>query len=1125
MLQAADPLPVHGAGGAATSVFAAAELDLKKLQPAPGFKVELFAAEPQVQNPVAFSIDERGRMFVAETHRWRSSIFDITKAAPWLLSDLSFRTVADRGAFLRGEFATNLTVLTRDSELVRLVEDRDGDGRADTSSVAARGFNDVTAGVGAGVLARHSVLYYTCIPDLWRFESPGRDWKGFDVTRTDGPTAGAARIAGGFGVHIGVSGHDLHGLVLGPDGKIYFSSGDRGFDVTTREGRRLRSPDTGAVLRCNPDGSELELYCTGLRNPQELAFDDQGNLWTDDNDTAGPDDSRVLHLVEGGDYGWRCSYQHQAGFGPWCLENLWRGNLDDALPPAGTVAQGPCGLVAYPGTGLSERFQGRFLVCDFPGGIWSFGVKPRGASYEVTDREKFLWNCWPTDVDFGPDGNVYVTDWVQGWTQPDQGRIYRVKPPAREASAEVLVSETRRLLEEGFEGRPVQQIVGWLGHADRRVRLEAQFELARRGAAGAAALADTARASTQRLARLHAIWGLGQKPTGVGGPGADLTGRGVMLQTLLADRDPECRAQAARVLGDLGVREAVPALARQTDDPSPRVRMFVGISLGKLGDASAVPALVEMLRADEGLDPFVRHAGVSALARLASSAGLAVLRHDHSPAVRRAALLALRRQASPEIALFLSAAGFDAGLAYEAARAINDVPIAGAMPALADFLQHASAPDTMRQLAEVAAWSSPAPAGTNQPVPSVLIGTLRRALNACYRLGRAGDADRVAEFATRSHIPDDLRVEALQMLAEWASPPALDRVMGLFRPLPARPVEPARAAAARLLEPLLASTTASEPIRMAAVRLVGRLELRAGGSILAALFKSTESPALRREILSALSATQDPSLRATVRLALSNPDPATRREALAHAGELKGTGLAALLEGWLQSDPDLRLQQAALAALGRLGEPDADAALGRALQKLLAGGLPDELHLDLLEAAQARAAGSPALQSLLAQREQQLPTGEEAGRYPELWQGGDMTAGRILFNERADAACVRCHTLWGKGGTVGPVLDGVGNRLSRAALLESILFPNKTIATGFENVLVTLRDGAIPAGLVKEEDATELRLESPEDGSLRLRKDRIVSRRRGLSAMPEGMDRVLSRRDLRDLVEFLSAVK
>ena len=108
---------------------------IKKFTVAPGIKVDLFATEPQLENPVAISVDERGRVFVAETHRYRTAIFDVTVKTNWLLRDLSLRTVGDRDAFLRETFATNLSVLTRESEQIRLVEDRDGDGRADHSSV------------------------------------------------------------------------------------------------------------------------------------------------------------------------------------------------------------------------------------------------------------------------------------------------------------------------------------------------------------------------------------------------------------------------------------------------------------------------------------------------------------------------------------------------------------------------------------------------------------------------------------------------------------------------------------------------------------------------------------------------------------------------------------------------------------------------------------------------------------------------------------------------------------------------------------------------------------------------------------------------------------------------------
>ena len=137
----------------------------------------------------------------------------------------------------------------------------------------------------------------------------------------------------------------------------------------------------------------------------------------------------------------------------------------------------------------------------------------------------------------------------------------------------------------------------------------------------------------------------------------------------------------------------------------------------------------------------------------------------------------------------------------------------------------------------------------------------------------------------------------------------------------------------------------------------------------------------------------------------------------------------------------------------------------------------------------------------------------------------DAARGRDIFNKHAGVQCLRCHALSGKGGTVGPDLAGAGARLTRELLLESIVFPNKQIAPGFENVAVVLKNGGTRAGVVKSETDSELVLHSLEDGVMRIAKDTIQSRTKGLSAMPEGLDKLMTRRELRDLVEYLSTLK
>src|SRR5262249_17898098 len=281
-------------------------------------------------------------------------------------------------------------------------------------------------------------------------------------------------------------------------------------------------PDTGGVLRCDLDGSNLELYSTGLRNPQELAFDDFGNLFTVDNNSDSGDLARLVHVVDGGDSGWRSGYPYgtarhaptvkQGRPGPWNYEPPWKpGEVEAAyvLPPLKNFSNGPSGFTAYPGVGLSDRYKGHFFLANFSGntvasGIYSFGIKPKGASFEMTDDHRFIWNLLATDCEFGPDGAFYVSDWIDGWELTGKGRIYKFTDP--QAMKDPAVAEARRLIADGMEGRSVVDLVKLLNHPHRNVRLEAQFALAAKGVAGIAALNPVARKDPNRQARLHAIW-------------------------------------------------------------------------------------------------------------------------------------------------------------------------------------------------------------------------------------------------------------------------------------------------------------------------------------------------------------------------------------------------------------------------------------------------------------------------------------------------------------------------------------------------------------------------------------------------------------------------------------------
>src|SRR5688572_2851758 len=239
-----------------------ARLALQRFSLPQGLKASLWAAEPMLANPVAIDFDEKGRLFVSETHRYRSSVLDIRGYMGMLEQDLALRTIEDRLKLHRAIFGEAAAKqLAIEGEIVRLVEDKDGDGVADASRVFSDGYNTELDGIASGVLARHGQVWFTNIPSLWRLdEQPDGSVKKNELLR-------------GFGVRYNFTGHDFHGLAMGHDGKLYYSIGDRGTHVRGKEGQVVDYPDDGAVFRSNPDGTGLELFARGLRNPQELAFD------------------------------------------------------------------------------------------------------------------------------------------------------------------------------------------------------------------------------------------------------------------------------------------------------------------------------------------------------------------------------------------------------------------------------------------------------------------------------------------------------------------------------------------------------------------------------------------------------------------------------------------------------------------------------------------------------------------------------------------------------------------------------------------------------------------------------------------------------------------------------------
>lgn len=1085
--------------------------------------VSLFVDESQTQNPSAICFDREGRLYIAEIHRWRDGVEDIRNQQAMLADDIAIQTNADRLAMYQ-KHATHLPLAhyTAYEDRIVRVEDADGNGRADKVSVFADGFNDALDGPGIGVIADEAgAVYYTNIPRLWKLEDADGDGKAEVKTV----------IQDGFGPRMSLSGHDMHGLAWGPDGRLYWSIGDRGYSITTKEGRHYYRPMEGAVFRCDPDGSNVEEYHRGLRNPQELAFDDFGNLFTCDNDADSWDTGRLVYILEGGNTGWDHGHQallifrNQLGLrtpdyahpgkstipmNPWMTEGLWEpeheGRPAWALPPIEKISWGPSGLVYnYGVTALPERYAKHFFVCNFGGSkgdLETFAVEPQGAGFKAVNHHVFMVGLGNTDVEFGPDGKMYLSCFNNnGWYKENLGNIYALASP--EALKSDALKATQALLVSDFREKPAADLAGLLGHADQRVRLRAQFALVGKGAAEASPLLVAATEAAQPLLkRLHGIWGLGQlarkDPAHLATP-----------TQLLTDADAEVRAQAAKTLADSRHVQAGLDLVAALQDESPRVRAFAAIGVGKCRNAQGMDALLELAAANDDKDPFLRHACVQGLYYLRESERLLKKVDDPSAAVRRATLLTLRMWEDPRCSYLLDDP--DQSIRYEAIRAIHDLNLPVAQTALAAQLERYA----------TAAEGTPMPADHRDQIIQL------RLINANFRLGKKENATRLLAYAAQTKLPELCRDQALAALAEWASPTPVDPVVGMHRPLDAAHREDIAAIVQEGLPKIF--ETAQGHLLARALKLALQYQAPAPPELLTKELNDTQKDAESRSAALRLLAARNPEVLAPlVDGLLKDQSPALRAEMAKQLLQSEpARGLQAILA--LGRSGDLRDRQAAHGQLASLASPEAAQWFTEALDGLLAGKEPEGSRLDLLEAAATRT--EPAIQEKLAAWTKSLDAADPIAAYRPALAGGDADRGREIFNTHAAAQCAKCHRVsGGEGGEAGPDLGDIAKRHDAEYLLTSLVNPSAFVVPGYGITLATMKDGTAIGGTLMEENEQEITLKVPDPANAsaqvlkKIPLSEIASRQPPISAMPP-MIALLNKREMRDLVAYLATLK
>jgi len=1020
-LRAIDLVPITNAALPANAIDAAPP----PLAVPAGFEVERVAGPPLVLHPMLASFDDRGRLYVAES----------------------------AGVNSRGN-----ALLESPPHSIRVLEDSDGDGRFDKSAL----FADKLV-FPQGILWHDGWVYVSSPPNFWRL----RDSDG------DGVADRREVLATGF-ANTGVS-DDMHGASLGPDGRVYWCAGRFPHEIRRPGSPLVHKGRAPLILRCRPDGSELEVVCGSHGNAVGVAFTDAGDCFASGtflaDDSMGPGlRDALIHCVDGGQYPIR---------GMVTNEHKRTGDLLPALTHLGVSASSD--VMIYRGDTLGDPYRGNLFSALFNmHKVARHVLEPDGTTYRCRN-EDFLTSTstdfHPTDVFEDADGSLLVVD-TGGWfiigcptsqiAKPEvYGGIYRVRRTGAKSH------DDPRGRSIAWDSQSPAALATLLDDRRFAVRDRAMCELAARQSGALPALRDALAKASKPRTRLNAVWTLSR---------IDAAEAKTAMHAALADRDAGVRQAAARAVGLRKDPEATRQLVQLLRDDAPPVRREAATSLGRIGDVQAVPALLAALPGAS--DRFLQHAILFALIRIddrqSTQPGLA----DALPEVRRGALMALDQMNHGDLSR------------EDVARALGSGDV---------LVQNAA----LEVISRRRGWAGEITGLAREWLADKKLSPERQAALRGVLMAFAGEPPvqkLIAEALASANSPRATRLLLLEVVSrgelaelprDW-QPPLLDA-------LRSADVEIAREAVA-------AVATTSKPLGgdelIALARDAGRpADLR----VAAAAVVSRNGPPLPQDVFEFLAGQCQGDVAPVVRLAASRALGGARLEGEQFRPAAELIASAGPLE---------------LPALVGMYENQSSAAAGRQLIDALAkspgiAGLPPARLVKLLDKfpPEVRSAAEPLLKRVA------VDAGAQAARLAELQgalSGGDAARGRQVFLG-VRASCSACHRVGVDGGTVGPNLAAIGDIRSRRDLLEAIVFPSASFARGFEPVSIATTAGKAYAGVIGRETSDAVFLRTAERAEIRLPRAEIDELAPStVSIMPQGLDKTLSPDELRDLIEFLA---